>query len=241
MLWQSLELYVRTTEGQLNGDFRWSYDVDTRTLTVTGQGALPDYEDVPTEDIPWVPWLEKTDHVVYGEGITSTGCCLMQYLSMKDVTLPSTIRKLDKRSFFGCNNLSQIDLPEGLEEIGANAFNYCEELKTITIPAGVTKIGDEVFRNCSGLTEIWIPASVTSFGSNIFLRGGMVKLLTIYTDAGSTAAATFRGEEDIRVIEDISNLPVGGITDKTYTTEPITQSISLAAGDKLWSKVWTIP
>lgn len=53
--------------------------------------------------------------------------------SLKNITFPSSLRKIDDSAFQGCTALTKIELPDKLEEIGALAFFGCEKLKRIRI------------------------------------------------------------------------------------------------------------
>ncbi len=71
---------------------------------------------------------------------------------IRELTLPSTLKIIEEKSFFRCS-ISEILLPEGLEEIGKDAFAYTG-LKTIDIPASVKTVGEYAFYNCTSLLEI---------------------------------------------------------------------------------------
>lgn len=62
------------------------------------------------------------------------------------ITLPSTIKTIGYRAFYGCSKVSEIVLPEGLESIGKEAFRYCNNLKEINVPSTVTSIGEIAFK-----------------------------------------------------------------------------------------------
>lgn len=70
------------------------------------------------------------------------------------VTLPPTVRTLEKEAFYQASGLKSISLPEGLETIGESCFADCAALKEITIPFTVTFIEPGAFYRCAGLREI---------------------------------------------------------------------------------------
>lgn len=129
----------------------WEYDDATRTLTVSGTGAMPDFNSF--DDQPWKDVREKIKTVVIEAGVTSIG----------------------NEAFTGCEVLTSVTLPEsGLETIGEKAFMGCEKLSSITIPKSVTTIKEQAFFSCyalGGVTVGWteagsipnLPASAFSY------------------------------------------------------------------------------
>ena len=129
----------------------WEYDAATRTLTVSGTGAMPDFNSF--DDQPWKDVREKIKTVVIEAGVTSIG----------------------NKAFTGCEVLTSVTLPEsGLETIGEKAFMGCEKLSSITLPKSVTTIKEQAFYSCyalGGVTVGWteagsipnLPASAFSY------------------------------------------------------------------------------
>ena len=111
-----------------SGDCTWTLS-DDGTLTISGNGALPNY--VLMDDL--APWSEyEFTKLVVEEGVTRLGFY----------------------SFYNCSSLVQVELPESLEYIGVSAFCECESLSSIYIPKNVTYIDDSVLADCNNLTSI---------------------------------------------------------------------------------------
>ncbi len=66
---------------------------------------------------------------------------------IKNVIIPSSVKKIGNESFFACSNLEEVNIPEGLEQIGWSAFYRCHKIKTIVVPSSVTFIGGGAFNN----------------------------------------------------------------------------------------------
>ena len=143
-LWMTGLFLLLTTLGAAaqnsgtTGPLNWNYDAGTKTLTITGTGAMPDFADF--NDQPWKDVREKIKTVVIETGVTSIG----------------------NRAFTGCEALTSVTLPEsGLETIGEKAFMGCEKLLSITIPKSVTTIKEQAFLYCQalgGVTVRWTEA-----------------------------------------------------------------------------------
>lgn len=66
---------------------------------------------------------------------------------IKNVIIPSSVKKIGSESFFACYNLEEVNLPEGLERIEWSALYGCHKIKTIVVPSSVTFIDGGAFNN----------------------------------------------------------------------------------------------
>ena len=62
--------------------------------------------------------------------------------NVKEVILPSTVKKIAEGAFEYCEYITDITMNEGLKEIESTAFYLCRSLKSVKIPASVEKIAD---------------------------------------------------------------------------------------------------
>ncbi len=63
---------------------------------------------------------------------------------MKEMYLPSSIKKIGNSAFMGCENIEKIENSEQLVKIGDFAFASCKQLKEITVSNNV-EIGEQAF------------------------------------------------------------------------------------------------
>ncbi len=111
-------------------------------------------------------------------------------ISLKKVTIPSSVTYISDNAFSGCTSLKEITIPSTVTYIGGNAFSGCTSLTEITISALVTYIGQLAFSGCTSLTEITIPSSVTWIGERTFSGCTSLSEITIpssVTDIGQEA------------------------------------------------------
>lgn len=66
------------------------------------------------------------------------------------VRLPSTLKRIEYRTFENCNNLEDIKLPEQLEYIGAGAFSK-SGLQSVVFPKSVRVVAKRAFFDCRKL------------------------------------------------------------------------------------------
>ena len=93
---------------------------------------------------------------------------------IENITLPSTIKIIERDIFRDCHNLKTVEILGEIPTIPLQAFENCENLESITIPASVTEIGGGAFYNCTSLTsitysgteEMWNEITINS-GNNV--------------------------------------------------------------------------
>lgn len=157
------------TSGKCGDNATWSFDVNTETLTISGTGAMYDYDcEWGSNPPPYLIWngyaedIWNTDYedrtfirsVVVSEGITHIGSdafgsfTMLGVLSkLQSVQLPSTLKTIGNSAFTNAESLTSITLPSGLRSIGAYAFSGTE-LTSIHIPASTIEIGDGALPGC---------------------------------------------------------------------------------------------
>ena len=88
--------------------------------------------------------------------------------STKEVTLPNTIKTIEKSAFRRAFNLEKINFAEGVTRIRRLAFWGCELLDTIDIPNSVKVIETGAFYECTGLQNLTVGAGVEQIGYSAF-------------------------------------------------------------------------
>ena len=151
-----------TYSGTCGDNLTWELTEDG-TLTITGKGAMEDYNDYA--DVPWYRIRNLIKKVVIEDDVTSIGdLSFFDCENMTELSIAETVIDIGESSFFGCYALEEVTFPEGLESIGNLAFAYCDELVGITIPASVSSIGYEAFFG-SSLEWIEVEGSNTTYSS----------------------------------------------------------------------------
>ena len=88
--------------------------------------------------------------------------------SLRQISLPSTVRSIGLRAFSGCNSLTSIELPQGLQEIGDAAFANCGGLERVSFGSQLRELGVNCFLNCVNLKEIVLPESLRALPNSCF-------------------------------------------------------------------------
>jgi hypothetical protein len=169
-------------------DVTWSYNTDTKTLTISGTGDMADFTSGAA---PWNAYLSSITSVVIESGVTSIGNYAFKNCSvLTSVSIPSGVTSIGVQAFSGCSGLTSVIIPGSVTSIGDFVFYGCSGLTSVSIPSGVTSIGFQAFKGCSGLTSVSIPTSVISIGTRVF--EGCSGLTTITVDASN---ATYRSTD----------------------------------------------
>ncbi len=202
--------------GSCGAGLRWSLDLDTGVLTVSGRGPMDDFEvryenqgrvnEAVYTTAPWWEYRLQIRAVVVEEGVTSVGAyafagdlpeiCMEQYTGLVSVTLADSVASIGENAFSG-SSVSRLQLGSGLRSIGETAFWECPMLEDVTLPEGLVSVGRCAFA-WTGMTEVTIPPSVTDIGSGAFgynssISGAPAALMgfTVIGCAGSAAEAYY--------------------------------------------------
>ena len=172
----SIALHANVVTGTCGDNLTWSYDTDTKALTIEGSGAMTDYYD----NQPWAQVRSDILSVSLPEGLTSIGnYAFYDCSSISSITIPNSVTSIGYRAFENCSSLTSIILPNSVTTIGSSAFSRCSSLTSITLPNSVTSIGEWAFSSCSSLTSITIPNSVTSIEYGAFQYCTSITSITI--------------------------------------------------------------
>ena len=154
------------TSGTCGDNLNWSYNETTKTLTITGSGAMTDY--AAAADRPWHTFRADVESIVVPDGLTNIGAYAFQGCKMVNFTIPESVTSIGKYAFNYCTALTAIDIPAGVTTIGRSAFDNCNALASINLPEGLTSIGQRAFAVCKSLATISIPSTVTTLGQYTF-------------------------------------------------------------------------
>jgi len=180
--------------GKCGDNAYWSFDEETRVLTISGRGDMEDY-DYYYYYSPWSGLDVCT--VIIEEGITSIGNNAFDILIKKEkweegkiekIIMPSSLRRI------GIGALSsyvseEITIPAGVLNIKGGSFTGCDNLKNIYVDQknpnycsvdGIlfNKDKTELVAYPAGKTELEykIPSDITALSSYAFYKSSLVKI-----------------------------------------------------------------
>lgn len=151
-------------EGSCGENMSWKYNTETKILTISGTGSMPNYYSSSTAGSR-APWVNATsikndlETVVISNGVESIGeNAFFECTNLKNVDISNSVKTIGNGAFYGCTGLTSIGVAKPDEEVA----------DSIIIPESVTSIGNEVFSHCTGLKKVTIPGNVKSIGDYAF-------------------------------------------------------------------------
>ena len=165
--------------------------LDGKTLTISGTGAMPDF-DFPNGNLaPWWNYealgmltsfgtfkLEgELKKVVIKDGVTNVGNYALFFLpAATQVTLPESVTSIGRYGIAMCSKLTGLSIPKGVTEIGD--FGLAGDgLTAVTLPDGLQSLGRGAFDTCASLTNTTLPAAITAVPGKCF--ADCTKLLNV--------------------------------------------------------------
>ena len=172
------------------GSLKWKYDTGTKTLTISGQGEMPNYD---WQGMPWVDFEETMTKVVIENGVTKIGdFAFYRAKELISVKFPASgLTQIGENAFGYCQKLELSVLPEGLIRIGRSAFTDCDKLSLVTFPESLEEIGEQGFFQCQNLLSVTIPAGVKKIGAAAF--SGCRNLEAVTVDGRNTEYVSENG------------------------------------------------
>lgn len=171
----------------------WTYDKDTKTLTISGTGEMDNYNT--SSNSPWYDIRDNIQTIVIKSGVTSIG----------------------SSAFKGCKEVNSVEIPNSVIKIGESAFQNCKGITSFTINDKVSTIEPSTFYGCSNLATLIIGKSVTSIGHNNFVFCGL-KDIYCYAEAVPFASKAFEGA-DVDGHPEVITLHVPANSIKDYQAE----------------------
>lgn len=125
-----------------------TYDEATKTLTVSGNGAMADYVNLAART--YDSCAEEATRIVVEEGCTHIGVrAFYDFPLVTEVSLPDSLLSIGDYAFKGCSSLTEVELPKQLQTVGTLAFQYCENLTKVTVYENIQNISGSAFAGCS--------------------------------------------------------------------------------------------
>lgn len=204
------------TSGKCGKNVKWSYDKKSKTLTISGKGAMYHY-DGTTNDYFSPPWSElDVRKAVVKTGVTAIGNRAFAYCQkLTSISLPSTVTSLGAQILYDAPKVSNFTLPKSLKKLhketfyGAyvNAYKVASGNKYFSASKGVLfnkkKTSLVAYPLRSKATSYTIPKSVKSIEPNAFsmeaLAPNKLKKLTVPTSVTSVKSDALCGLYNCKV------------------------------------------
>ena len=165
--------------------------LSSKTLTISGTGAMPDFNFPEGNLAPWWNYealgmltsfgnfkLEgELKKVVIKDGVTNVSNYALFFLpAATQITLPESVTSIGRYGIALCSKLNGISLPRAVTAIGdfglaGNSFT------AVSLPDGLQALGRGAFDACASLSGMTLPAAITAVPDKCF--NDCTKLLTV--------------------------------------------------------------
>ena len=174
-------------------NLKWSLD-DKGTLTISGTGAMDDYQYYDESDgstyvyhkSPWASYADDIKSVVFKEGITEIGNYAFAACKKLEcsIVLPESIERIGEFIFYGCTGVTgELVIPHGVKYIGSSPF-YGTGITGVTINCerGI----DGISLNSESIKKITVPESNMAYSTdgNMLYDKNKTKVITSVNKAG---------------------------------------------------------
>ena len=171
----SLSQVVSGTAGKLT----WSLNPNDSTLTITGKGAMSNYNYSDCLS-PWYEHRNAIAAVIIGNKIANIGdYAFLDCSNLTSITIPNSVVKIGMAAFRTCNSLKYVNIPNSVKNIGKEAFFDCSGLTSVIISSSITSINEYLFYRCSNLISVHIPNKVTTIEDYAFYQCGELSSINI--------------------------------------------------------------
>ena len=165
--------------GEIDG-ILWNLDTENGTLTITGEGDIPDFE-YPS-DAPWYKYRKIYSEILL-DGISGIGKNSFRYSAVKSLDLPESVSRIGDGAFYGCELLESVSA-DGVQTLGAIAFFSNTSLTWVKM-SGVTSVGDQAFSGCDNLWWVYFGKTAPTIGKYVF-DGTDTAMLSPMSSSGYT-------------------------------------------------------
>lgn len=147
-------------------NLQWSLDLSTHTLTITGSGAMKDYDN--DTKAPWYSQRSEIHTVTFPDGMTTVGNYAMyQHSNLATINWGgNTVITIGNYAFYSCQSLPNLILPTSVQHIGVNSFQYCYGLQSVKMGNQVQSVGSSAFSSCHSIAEVDLgesPANIDGY------------------------------------------------------------------------------
>lgn len=94
--------------------------------------------------------------------------CFAYCDKLKRISLPSSLKRIGKRTFYNCVSLKEMAIPESVTIIDEELFLNCSSLEKVTLPSHISEIPVRMFGNCRSLKAFCLPKEVKVINKEAF-------------------------------------------------------------------------
>jgi len=143
-------------------------------ITVIGAGAFYNHEEI--REIRFPRGLKRIEDKAFyhclnlmkmqlPDGLTDIGDEAFWGVSVKELVIPESVRRLGKSCFACCNDLAELSILSSGVKADVKAFYRCVVLKKVNFPNGIDELANGMFRGCTELDSLVLPSGLKAIRS----------------------------------------------------------------------------
>ena len=205
--------FAADESGGCGSGLTWTYNDATKTLTISGSGAMNDYKASSTQAVastnaPWYSHYSEITRITIESGVTKIGNnAFRRFNCLTQIELPNSVETIGQYAFAFCTSLVSASFSAGLKSIGSYAFNKDTALTTINIPDSVESIADYAFFKCP-ITDLSLGKSLETIGTFAFSQCKLVNV-TMFNKVAVIGDSAF-AKQNNRATDVISHVYYNG-------------------------------
>ena len=174
--------FASSAGGSCGDNVTWRYDSNTKTVTISGTGAMYDYKyDEGIENAaPWLALQADVEHIVVKNGVTKLGRYMFPW-EMKTLDVPASVQTIPVFSLCFSHALERVTIDRRNPSYRCdNVCIYSKDMsrllyylnighrKTLTIPEGVKTVCEGAFEEIDDLEKVIFPHTLASLEKYAF-------------------------------------------------------------------------
>lgn len=237
--------------GACGKNLTWTLDA-AGTLTVSGTGAMKDYNGFPGS-APWYSNRDSIKAVVIESGVTSIGeYAFYGCSSLTSITIPEGVTTIGGRAFYGCSRLTDVSITDldawcriDFADYSANPMYYAKNIRldgqkivSVTVPEGVTEVKAYTFYGFQNLIQVTLPEGVTTIGEDAFSGCSSLSSITLPKSVTAIGGSAFWGcssLSSITIPEGVTTIGKAAFRDcDSLTSITIPESVTTIGDDAFY-------
>lgn len=158
--------------------------------------------------------------------------------SLKNIALPTSLRRIEEGAFRVCTSLKSIHFPDNMTSLGAYAFYGCSALESVTLSKSLSTIGNYTFADCTALQSCTLPQNLKYIGMRAFYNCRYLKEISIPESIVSMDTECFANCTALRKVYFYGAVP-GDLAQNAFRNNHATFTIHYIEGKVGWtSPTW---
>ena len=138
-----------------------------------------------------------------------------QTISISEMVLPTTVKRIESKTFYFCSSLSRVVIPSSVTYIGKNCFGQDDLLEYLELNAQVTELTADIF-SFNKFDHITIPSTVKVIRNNAFTGCRHLKSITIPSTVSRIEFQCFDGCTTLSQIIFDENCSISDLTNTFF-------------------------